>query len=138
MESFIKLLVAFAVFTSVLSISTASIIKPIPRSQNMQTIVQNPLYKPESNPCQFIQYTNQQIGYPYLDYNGMSDEDGHWKYCWASDPNQALQDCLNWCLNNSDCAGVTQDDYNTDDFYFPVTTTSSSQVKCSNGLSFWE
>ena len=87
---------------------------------------------------QFIEFPNQQIEYPYTSANGMTDSNGNWKYCWNSDPTKGLQECLNWCLSTPGCAGVTQDWYNDEDFYFPVTTTSSSEILCSNGISFWE
>merc|ERR1719411_108015 len=118
------------------ALANAALTPPIPKSRSERPA--NPLLKSVGSSAQFITYPNMQITYPYTGANGMTDGNGNWKYCWNSNPSQALSDCLNWCLAQSNCAGVTQDDYNDDDFYFPVTTTSWDQVKCVNGLSFWE
>merc|ERR1712098_416712 len=112
----------------------------IPR-EPVQMMPREPIYdKADGLPgaCTFSQHYDQQVTFPYDDYNGMTDSDGNWKYCWESDPEDALKSCLNWCLQNvgRGCVGVTQDDHNDSDFFFPVTTLSDT--KCSNGISFWD
>ena len=118
---------------SICSLQTQASRLPEPKPFFKTSPSKNPLLL-STNGCQFVQFSNEQISMPYVGGNGMSDN-GAWKYCYGS---AGLQECQNWCNNNSDCAGVTQDDYNDSDFWFPVTTTSWSEVRCVNGLSFWE
>merc|ERR1712127_581450 len=123
-----------AIIVSAFSFQTqASKLEPKPFFKTSQENVTNQLFA-SSNNCRAVEYTNEQISMPYVGGNGMT-ENGSWKYCYGS---AGLQECLNWCYSNGDCVGVTQDDYNDSDFWFPVLTTSWSQVRCVNGLSFWE
>ena len=124
-----------AIIVFIFSFQTqASRLEPKPFFKISQANVTNQPSTPSTNNCRSVQFSNEQIDMPYVGGNGMS-ENGSWKYCYGS---AGLQACLNWCNNNGDCAGVTQDDYNGSDFYFPVTTISWSQVRCVDGLSFWE